>query len=167
MLSKGLQEAMNKHLNKELYSAYTYLAMGAYFEDANFPGFAAWMKEQASEEYVHAMKFWEHIYDTGGSVTLLAIDAPRTEYTSPLDAFQQALASEKEVTTAIHDLYGHAVEEKDYPSQVFLQWFITEQVEEEKMATQIVEQLRMAGDSPATLLLIDREMGSRGGAPAA
>ncbi len=161
MSSKSLSEALNIHLNKELYSAYSYLGMAAYFEGANFPGFAAWMNAQAQEENVHAMKFWEFIYDTGGHVTLLAIDKPRSDYGSPLDAFQHALKAEQDVTTAIHALYGSAVDEKDYAAQVFLQWFITEQVEEEKTASQIVETLKMNGDSTAGLLIFDRELGSR------
>ena len=161
MPSKSLTDAMNVHLNKELYSAYTYLGMAAHFEAANFPGFASWMDAQAKEEYAHAMKFWEFIYDTGGQVKLLAIDEPRSDYGNPLDAFEQALKAEQEVTLAIHALYGTAVDEKDYPAQVFLNWFITEQVEEEKTASQIVETLTMNGDSTAGLLILDRELGSR------
>ncbi len=161
MPTKDLAAALNVHLNKELYSAYSYLAMAAYFEQTNFPGFASWMDAQSKEEYVHAMKFWRHLYDTGSHVTLLAIEQPRSDYSSPLDAFEQALKAEQEVTATIHDLYGRAVTEKDYPAQVFLQWFITEQVEEEKTAMQIVDTLKMNGDSPAGLLIIDRELGSR------
>lgn len=161
MPSTGLKDAMNAQLAKELYSAYSYLAMAAYFEDANYPGFAKWMHAQAGEEFQHAMKFWTFIYDTGGKVTLLAIDQPRSNYSSCLDAFAQALKHEQEVTAAINELYSTAVNEKDYASQAFLQWFVTEQVEEEKTATNIVETLEMAGDSTTAILLLDRELGSR------
>ena len=161
MTTPTLSQAFNEHLAKELYSAYSYLAMAAYFEDANYPGFAKWMHAQAGEEFQHAMKFWTFIYDTGGKVTLLAIDQPRSDYSSPLDAFSQALKSEQEVTAAINDLYAGAVEGKDYAAQAFLQWFVTEQVEEEKTASQIVETLEMAGDSATAILLLDRELGSR------
>ncbi|MFN2389626.1 MAG: ferritin [Actinomycetota bacterium] len=162
MPSKDLQDAMNTHLNQELYSAYLYLAMAANFEAANLPGFAGWMRAQAKEEYAHAMKFWDYIYDRGGRVTLLAIAEPPAKYKAPLDAFQKAFDHEKEVTRAIHELYGRAVAEKDYASEVFLQWFVSEQVEEEKSAGQIVDTLKMVGDSMASLLMFDRELGARG-----
>lgn len=162
MPSKDLQDALNEHLNQELYAAYLYLAMAAHFEATNMPGFTAWMRSQAREEYGHAMKFWEYIYDRGGEVTLLAIDQPPSKYKSPLDAFEQALAHEQAVTEAINKLYGRVVDERDYASEVFLQWFVSEQVEEEKTAGQIVDTLKMVGDSPASLLLLDREMSARG-----
>ncbi|MFN2526622.1 MAG: ferritin [Actinomycetota bacterium] len=165
MASKDLYEAMNNHLNKELYSAYLYLAMAAHFESVNLPGFAAWMNSQAKEEYGHAMQFWTYIYDRGGSVTLLAIDQPPSKYGSPLEAFEQALAHEKDVTEDIHKLYARASDEKDYASEVFLQSFISEQVEEEKTASQIVETLKLVGDSTASLLMYDRELAQRGVQP--
>lgn len=161
MTSRSLQEAMNKQLNKELYSGYLYLAMAAYFEATNFPGFAAWMRAQSQEENAHAMKFWEFIYDRGGEVTLLAIDQPPSTFKSPVDAFEQALAAEQDNTAEIHKLYEAAVDEKDYASQVFLQLFIAEQVEEEKMASDHLDTLRRIGDSSAALLILDREMGNR------
>ncbi len=165
MASKDLQDAMNKHLNKELYSAYLYLAMAAYFESTNLPGFAGWMRAQAKEEYQHAMKFWDYIYDRSGAVTLLTIAEPPAKFKTPYDAFKQAFDHEKEVTAQIHELYGRAVADKDYASEVFLQWFVSEQVEEEKTSGQIVETLKMVGDSTASLLMFDRELGARG-APA-
>ncbi len=166
MASKDLKDAMNKHLNKELYSAYLYLSMAAYFEAGNLPGFAGWMRAQAKEEYEHGMKFWTYIYDRGGSVTLLAIDQPPSQFGSCLDAFSQAYEHEKEVTSDIHELYRRAVADKDYASEVFLQWFVSEQVEEEKTAGQIVDTLKMVGDSSAALLMLDREMSARGTVPA-
>jgi len=152
---------MNKQLNQELYSGYLYLSMAAHFEATNYPGFAAWMRAQSNEENAHAMKFWEFIYDRGGEVTLLAIGQPPSKFKSPVDAFEQALAAEQDNTREIHKLYEAAVAEKDYPSQVFLQMFIAEQVEEEKMAADHLDTLRRVGDSSAALLILDREMGSR------
>jgi ferritin len=125
------------------------------------------MRAQSNEENEHAMKFWEYIHDRGGEVTLLAIDQPPSKFSTPLAAFEQALEAERDNTAEIHKLYAAAVEDKDYPSQVFLNWFIQEQVEEEKTASSIVETLRMVEDSPASLLLLDRELGNRKGEPGA
>ena len=168
MARKDLHDAMNEHLSKELYSAYLYLSMAAYFESVNLPGMTTWMRAQAKEEYQHAMLFWEHISDRGARVTLLALDKPPSGFTSPLDAFQQALDHEKEVTKEINELYAQAAAASDYASQAFLQGFVTEQVEEEKTATQIVDTLKMVGDNSAALLMFDRELGQRqsSGAPA-
>jgi ferritin len=162
MLSKTLQDAMNEQIKNELYSAYLYLSMSAYCEAANLPGFAHWMRMQAQEEVDHAMRFYEFIYERGGRVVLQAIDQPPVEFQSPLHVFEQTLAHEQKVTAMIHDLYALAVQEKDYASQVFLQWFVTEQVEEEDSATQIVETLKMIGDKGHALLMLDRELGKRG-----
>lgn len=159
---EDLHGAFNSHLQRELYAAYLYLSMAAYFEDANLPGFTAWMKMQAKEEFEHAMKFWGHLYDRGSRVTLLAIEKPPANWTSPLDAVQDALEHERQVTRQIHDLYGRAKDEKDYAAEAFLQSFVVEQVEEERSAASIVDTLKKVGDSPASLLLLDREMGTRG-----
>ena len=161
MTSKALEQAMNKQLNKELYSGYLYLAMAAHFEATNMPGFASWMRAQSNEENAHAMKFWEFIYDRGGEVALLAIDQPPSKFKSPVDAFEQALRAEQDNTAEINKLYEMAVDEKDYAAQVFLQMFISEQVEEEKLASDVVDTLKMVGDSPSALLMLDREMGNR------
>ena len=161
MLKKTIQDAMNEQIKDELYSAYLYLSMSAYCEEANLPGFAHWMRVQAQEEVSHAMKFYHFIYERGGRVILKAIGQPPTEFQSPLDIFEQTLGHEQKVTGLINDLYTLAVEEKDYASQAFLQWFVTEQVEEEASATQIVEILKMIGDKGHALLLLDRELGGR------
>lgn len=161
MATPDFHDAMNEHLNKELYSWYLYLAMAAHFEAVNLPGFAGWMHAQANEEMAHAMRFWTFIDDRGGVVRLLSIDAPPGGFPSPLAAFQQALEHEREVTEQIHKLYARAVDEKDYAGEVFLQGFISEQVEEEKTASDIVETLRLAGDNSASLLMLDRELGAR------
>ena len=162
MLSKTLQDAMNEQIKNELYSAYLYLSMSAYCEASNLPGFAHWMRMQAQEEVTHAMKFYDFIYERGGRVVLQAIDQPPLEFQSPLDVFEQTLEHEQKVTALINDLYALAAREKDYASQVFLQWFVTEQVEEEDSATQIVETLKMVGDKGHALLMLDRELGGRG-----
>jgi ferritin len=161
MLSATLHEAMNNHLKSELYSAYLYLSMSAYFESINFPGFAHWMRLQSEEERGHAMKFYQFVVDRGGRVILQAIEQPPGDFRSALDVAEQALAHEQEVTGLIDQLYGLAVQEKDYPSQAFLQGFVTEQVEEEKTATEIVETLRMIGDNNVALLMYDRELARR------
>lgn len=162
MGSKKLFAALNKQLNQELNAAYLYLSLAAHFDAANQHGFATWMRAQSTEENQHAMKFWEHIYDRGGKVDLLAIEKPRADFHSPLDAFEAALHAEKGNTAEIHKLYELAGAENDYPAQVFLNWFIEEQVEEEKSAQEIVDTLKQIGDSTSALLLLDRELGQRG-----
>lgn len=162
LATKDLHDTMNEHLAKELYAAYLYLSMAAYFEAENLSGMAGWMRAQSREEYAHAMKFWEHISDRGGRVRLLAIDQPPSTFKSAVDAFEQALAHEQQVTAEIDKLYERAEKQHDHAAEVFLQWFITEQVEEEKVAQQMVDTLKMAEDSPAALLMLDREFGSRG-----
>ncbi len=161
MLSKTVQDAMNEQIKNELYSAYLYLSMSAYCESINLPGFAHWMRVQFEEEVGHAMKFFEFIYDRGGRVVLQAIDQPPVEFESPFHVFAQTLEHEQKVTAMIHDLYALAAQEKDHASQVFLQWFVTEQVEEEASATQIVETLKMIGEQGHALIMLDRELGKR------
>lgn len=162
MLNPTLHRALNDHLGAELYSAHLYLSMSAYCESMNLPGFARWMRAQSEEERDHAMKFYEFIGDRGSRVVLGAIEQPPTDFASPLDLFEQALAHEQQVTAMIHRLYGLAEQEKDYPSQTFLQWFVIEQVEEEKTATGIVETLRTIGENRVAVLMLDRELGGRG-----
>jgi len=135
--------------------------MSAYSESIGLPGLAHWMRVQAQEEQGHAMRFYRFIAERGGRVELQALDQPPAEYGSPLDLFEKTLAHERKVTGLINDLYALAVREEDYASQVFMQWFITEQVEEEQNATQILEVLKMIGDSAQGLLMLDRELGQR------
>lgn len=157
----AVKEAINEQIKHEFYAAYLYLSMAGSFEVANLTGFAHWMREQAKEETNHAMKFFDFLLDRGDHARLQAIDAPPYAFRSPLDTFEQALEHEKEVTSLIHDLYGLAVRENDYAAQVMLNWFVAEQVEEEKSATEIVERLRMAGEDSAALLLLDAELRER------
>lgn len=161
MLSAKMQDALNGQLNAEAYSSYLYLAMAAHFDGANLPGFAHWMKIQSQEEMAHALKFYEHINDRRGRVTLAAIAVPPAEWKSPLGAFEDALKHEQKVTGMIADLVKLAAAEKDDAAGIFLQWFVTEQVEEEKSADEIVHKLRLVGDSPQGLLLLDRELSQR------
>jgi len=163
MLSKIMQDALNEQIKHEFYSSYLYLAMSGYFETLNLPGFAHWMRAQSGEEYEHAMRLFDFVNDRDGSVELQALDQPPSEFQSPLDAFQQALEHERKISGLIHNLYALAVREKDYPAQVHLQWFVNEQVEEEKNATQIVEQLKLAGNDSAALLMLDSTLGTRKG----
>jgi ferritin len=162
MLSKKVQDAINEQIKNELYSGYLYLAMSAYFEAKNLPGFAHWMRMQAEEEQEHALKFFDFLNDRGARVVLQAIDQPPVEWESPLAIFEHTLEHEQKVTGLINQLYELALEENDYPTQVMLQWFIDEQVEEEKNATEIVETLRLAGDTGQALIMMDRALARRG-----
>src|SRR5918996_2439115 len=157
----AVREAMSEQIKHEFYSAYLYLSMAGSFETANLPGFARWMRKQSEEEREHAMKLFDFLLDRGEQVQLLPIDQPPHAFRSPLDTFEQALEHEKEITSRIHELYDLSVQEGDYPAQVMLNWFVTEQVEEEKVATEIVERLKMADDDSAALLLLDRDLGER------
>lgn len=161
MLSKSVEEALNEQIRHEFASAYVYLSMCAYFERSSLSGFAHWARLQAQEELVHGMRLFDYLNDRGGKVVLRAVDQPPADFDSPLSVFEKALEQEREVTGLIHRLYEFAAEEKDYGTQVALEWFITEQVEEEKTGTEIVEQLRMVGDNRAGLLMLDREMAQR------
>ena len=163
MLSNAVEKAINDQIKNELYSAYLYLSMSAYLESANLPGMARWMRLQSDEEMSHAMKFFDYVYDRGGRVVLQAIDQPPAEFGSPLDVFEKALAHEKKVTGMINQIYDLAVKENDYPSQIELQWFITEQVEEEKSAGDIVELLKVIGDHGPSIIMVDTQLGARQG----
>ncbi|OGC75759.1 MAG: ferritin [candidate division Zixibacteria bacterium RBG_16_50_21] len=161
MLTKKVQDALNKQINAELYSSYLYLSMQAHFEQTNLPGFANWMKVQSKEEYGHAMKIYDFINDRTGKVELSSIQQPTAKFKSPLEVIQLAYEHEQSVSGMIYRLYDLAVKENDFPTQVMLQWFITEQVEEEKQALQIVEQLKMIGDNTLALLMLDKQLGER------
>ena len=163
MIGKAMQDAMNEQINKELFSSYLYLSMAAYFEDKNLPGFGNWMRLQADEEREHAMKFYNHILERGGRVTLKAIDAPKTDWNSNLEVAEEVAAHEGKVTASIYSLYELALKEKDYPAQVMLQWFITEQVEEEKNAGEIVADLKLIEERGTAVLMLDHRLAKRKG----
>lgn len=161
MITKAMQDAMNEQINKEWFSSYLYLSMAAYFEQRNLSGFAHWMRIQADEERGHAMKFYDFIIECGGRVTLKAIDAPKTEWSSTLEVAEEVAAHEAKVTASIYALYELAQKEKDYPSQVMLQWFISEQVEEEKNAAEIVADLKLIEERGTAVLMLDKQLGKR------
>lgn len=167
MISEKIQEAFNEQINAELYSSYLYLSMSAHFESANLPGFASWMRCQAQEEVVHAMKFYAFLNERGGTVRLKPIEGPPTEWASPLSAFEAAYEHEQKVTGLINDLVDLAIQEKDHASNNFLQWFVAEQVEEEASADEVVQKIKLAGDQGGGLFLLDRELGQRVFTPAA
>jgi ferritin len=161
MLSDKLYDLLNDQVNKEHYSSYLYLAMAAYFESENLPGFANWMKVQSQEEYEHGMKFYEFINDRGRKVVLKEIAKPADTWSSAADVFQNVLQHEKLVTSLINAIYAQALKDEDYPTQVMLHWFINEQVEEEKNAQQIVDQLKMVGTSANSLMILEHALGKR------
>jgi len=163
MISKIMQDAINDQINKELYSSYLYLSMAAYFEDRNLSGFSHWMRVQESEEREHAMKLYNFLLERGGKVNLKAIDAPKTEWTSTLEVATEVAAHEAKVTASIYALYETALKEKDYPAQIMLQWFISEQVEEEKNATDIVANLKLIEERGTAVLMLDHQLAKRGG----
>lgn len=161
MIKKRIQDAFNKQINEETFSAYLYWSMSAWFESINLPGFANWMRCQAQEEMVHAMKFYHHILERGGTVKLTALAAPKTEWASPLEAFQEASKHEQHITACINKLVDLAAQQKDHAAQPMLQWFVAEQIEEEATADGVVQKLKMIGTAPGGMFMLDREMGAR------
>ncbi len=166
MLSNKMLKALNTHLNEELYSSYLYLSMAAYFEAKNLKGFANWMKIQSAEENMHGMKFFNYILQKGGKVTLAQINAPKVEWKNIPEVFADTLKHEQKITGLINKLVEAAIAEKDYATHTFLQWFVTEQVEEEANVEEIIQKIEMIGDNKSGLYLLDNELGSRVAAPA-
>ena len=161
MPSQALLDAMNEQIKHEFSSAYAYLSLSAWCEAATLPGFGHWLRLQAEEEVEHAMKFYHFILDRGGRVRLLPIEGPPVALASPVEVFEKALAGERRVTGQIDALYALAVQEGDFAGQQFLNWFVAEQVEEEKLTTQVLETLRLIGDDKPALVMLDRELGRR------
>jgi ferritin len=161
MLSTKMEAALNEQLNKEIYSAYLYMSMSAYSTNIGLRGFANWFMVQYQEEMLHAMKFYNYINDQGSRVKLMAIDAPATEFESPLDMFEKTLKHEQFVTKRINDLVDLAIKEKDHATNIFLQWFITEQIEEEANDNDIIAKLKLVGKKGEALLMLDKELAAR------
>ena len=161
MMDQKIQDAFNRQLNAGIYSSYLYLSMAAYLESQGLKGMANWMLIQAQEENMHAMKFFDFINERGDKVALRQIDAPKTEWTSPLDVFGDTCTHESKVTGLINNLVDLALSEKDHAANAFLQWFVTEQVEEEATAQEIRDKLKLVSDNPVALFMIDQELGQR------
>jgi ferritin len=161
MISANMEKALNDQINAEMFSAYLYLAMVAYFKDRNLNGFANWMTVQNQEETFHAMKFFNYLSERGGRVTLEAIEKPQFEWESPLAAMEAARHHEAYITSRINDLMNLAIEEKDHATANFLGWFVEEQVEEEDSVNEVVQKLRLLGTDGGGLFMMDRDMATR------
>jgi len=161
MIDEKMQEAINKQLNAELYSSYLYLSMSAYFQSVNLGGFANWMRVQAKEELAHAMKFYDYVNERGGRVMLQSVEEPPSDWDSPLAVFEHVYRHEQKVTGMINKLVDLAVEARDHATNNFLQWFVSEQVEEEASADEVVQKLKLVGDAASGLFMIDRELAQR------
>ena len=160
-ISKELQDAINDQLNFELYSGYIYLSMASYFEENLLDGMAHWMRIQAKEEYEHAERFWKHIIERGGRVLLAPISGPKTEWASPLEAWEDAYSHELEVTKRINKIGEIAEKENDRAAMTFLNWFYDEQVEEEEQTQKVADLLKKIGDSTNALYMLDAQLGRR------
>jgi ferritin len=161
MIKEIITKALNKQLSEELYSSYLYLQMAAFFEGEQLNGFAAWMRVQSEEEYGHGMKLYNYILQVDSKVNLKKIDAPGEPWKSALDVFNATYKHEKEITKSIDEIAGIALSEKDYATFNFLQWFISEQVEEESTALRILDKIKLIGDNKTGLFFIDRELAGR------
>ncbi|MFH1279909.1 MAG: ferritin [Candidatus Eisenbacteria bacterium] len=166
MLKKTMEKALNKQMNAEFWSANLYLSMAAFFQSKNLGGFAHWMRLQLVEENMHAMKFFDFILDRGGMPKLEAFAAPPDTWKTALAVFESVLEHERSVSAGIHNLVDLARKNSDFPSDTFLQWFVTEQVEEEAAADDIVQKLKLVGNQGHGIFMIDRELSQRP-APAA
>lgn len=161
MINQRLEDVINKQINAELYSAYLYLAMAAYYESINLPGFANWMRVQFQEEQFHGLKFYDYLVSRGGRVKLEAIEMPKFEWNSPLEVYEHTLEHEKHVTALLNNIAEIAEEEKDRPTRNLMIWFIDEQVEEEGSAEKIISDLKFIGENGQGLLMLDRELATR------
>ena len=165
MFNQKTLDAFNKQINAELFSSYLYLSMSSWCDSQNLDGMASWMRIQAQEELTHAMKFYDFILERGGRVVLAQVEAPKTEWDSPLEAFEDSYHHECKVSAMINDLMDLVTSERDHAANVFLQWFVTEQVEEEASTLTIVDKLKRIGDNAIALLMIDKELGQRAPEP--
>jgi ferritin len=161
MLSRKMEEALNGQINKEMYSAYLYMSMSAHSTNIGLPGFANWFMVQYHEEMEHAMKIYDYVNDQDGKVKLNAIDEPLSIFKDVMDMFQKTLKHEQFITKSINELVDLAIKEKDHATQIFLQWFVTEQIEEEGNDNDIIAKLKLTGDKGNGLFMIDKELGNR------
>lgn len=160
-MNEKLEKAFCVQINKELYSAYLYLAMQAYFKENNLDGFANWMYVQVQEELAHAMGMYNYVFERGGKVELMSIEKPEYSFNSPLNVFEEVLKHEKYVTSLINDLAFVAEEVRDRAAMSLLDWYIKEQVEEEANVSNVLGNLKLAQNDPRALLLLDRELATR------
>jgi ferritin len=161
MLSNKMVEALNEQVNREMYSAYLYMSMSSHCNEVGLKGFANWFMVQYHEEMLHAMKIYEYIQRQGGKVRLASLAEPPNVFESPMDMFQKTLEHEQFITRSINDLMDLAIAEKDHASQIFLNWYVTEQVEEEENDNDIIAQLKLIKDNPQGLMMLDRELAAR------
>lgn len=161
MISKKMNEVLNGQVNAELYSSYLYLAMSSWFSEKSLSGFAGWMRAQAQEELFHSIKILDYILERGGKVQLETIEKPKGSWSSPLEVIQETADHEAKVTGLINDLVDAALQERDHAANIFLQWFVAEQVEEEASVGEVVEKMKMIGDDSAGMFAMDMEMGKR------
>ncbi len=161
MMNEKVMSAMNTQINEEFYAAYLYLSMSAYYESLGLAGFANWMRQQSKEEVEHAMKFYDFIYERGGEVALLPIAQPKLKWENILEPFQDAYAHEQKVTKFINKIADLIYQEKDYASQTLIQWYIDEQIEEEKSTLEICDALKMIGDDKAAIYMLNKQLGKR------
>ncbi len=161
MLSKKMEDALNEQMNREMYSAYLYMSMSSFCTNKGLKGFANWFMVQYHEEMLHAMKFYEYINHQGGRAVLNTIQQPPSEFASPLDMFTKTLEHEQFITKSINELMELAIAGKDHATRIFLQWYVTEQVEEEGNDNEIIAQLQIIKDNPQGLMMLDRELASR------
>ena len=160
-MKKEMLEKLNEQINNELFSSYAYLAMAAYFNSKNLNGFAGWFYKQAEEERAHAMKIFHYLFERGEKVSLKAIAQPTLEWKSTLEVFKDALKHEKGITKNFNDLTNLAISQKDHATQIFLQWFVKEQVEEEASVDAVIQKLEMIEESVQGLLFLDSMLGKR------
>lgn len=161
MITEKMEQAINEQIKWEMYSSYLYLSMSAHFAGEGLPGFAHWMRMQAQEELSHAMKFYDYLLERGGKVTLEAIDQPPSAWSSSLEVLEETLKHEQHVTARINDLVSTAIEQKDYAANIFLQWFVEEQVEEEDSVGEVLDKIRLIGGDGAGMYMLDKEMATR------
>ncbi|CAK8720435.1 MAG: ferritin [Candidatus Electrothrix sp. AX5] len=161
MLKKKMLKALTRQINEEMYSGYLYLSMESYFHSISLSGFATWMRVQAQEELAHGMKFYDYVNERGGRVILDTINRPDSEWETPLVAFEQIMAHEEKVTALINGLMDLAITEQDHATKIFLQWFVSEQVEEESSVGGVLNKLRLIQNDSSGLFMLDAEMAKR------
>jgi ferritin len=161
MIKEKIEKALNHQLNQELYAFYLYLSMSAYFESLNLNGFANWMRFQAEEEKTHGLKFYDYILQANGKIDLKQIEAPKKDWKNVREVFEDTYKHEKKVTESIYDIVDLSIAEKDHATHNFLQWFVSEQVEEEATALKVLEKIKFISDNQGALFILDREMGAR------